>query len=29
MAELVAARSWLPAYLLPPCASELNPVDGS
>jgi|GEM_PF-5357436 hypothetical protein len=27
MAELVAARSWLTACRLPPCASELNPVE--
>ena len=27
MAELVAARSWLTVYRLPPCASELNPVE--
>jgi len=27
MAELVAARSWLTLYRLPPYASELNPVE--
>ena len=27
MAELVAARSWLTVYRLPPHASELNPVE--
>ena len=27
MAELVAARSWLTVYRLPPYASELNPVE--
>ena len=27
MAELVAARSWLTRYRLPPYASELNPVE--
>jgi transposase len=26
MAELVAARSWLTVYRLPPHASELNPA---
>ena len=29
MAELVAARSWLRVYQLPPYASELNPVEMS
>jgi DDE superfamily endonuclease len=28
MRELVAARSWLTVYQLPPYASELNPVEG-
>ena len=27
MRELVAARSWLRVYRLPPYASELNPVE--
>jgi transposase len=27
MRELIAARSWLRAYRLPPYASELNPVE--
>jgi transposase len=27
MARLVAARSWLTVYRLPPYASELNPVE--
>jgi transposase len=27
MRELVAARSWLTVFQLPPCASELNPVE--
>jgi transposase len=27
MAELVAARSWLTIYQLPPHAHELNPVE--
>jgi hypothetical protein len=27
MRELAAARSWLTVYQLPPCASELNPVE--
>ena len=29
MRELVAARSWLRVYRLPPYASELNPVEMS
>jgi putative transposase len=28
MRELVAARSWLTVFQLPPYASELNPVEG-
>jgi transposase len=27
MAELVAARSWLTVYRLPPYAAELNPAE--
>jgi transposase len=27
MAELIAARDWLTVFRLPPCASELNPVE--
>jgi putative transposase len=27
MGELIAARSWLTVYQLPPYASELNPVE--
>ena len=27
MRELIAARSWLRVYQLPPYASELNPVE--
>jgi transposase len=27
MAEIVAARSWLTVYRLPPYAHELNPVE--
>jgi transposase len=27
MAEVVAARSWLTVYRLPPYAHELNPVE--
>ena len=27
MRELIAARSWLKVYRLPPYASELNPVE--
>jgi putative transposase len=27
MAELIAARSWLTVYRLPPYAPELNPVE--
>ena len=29
MRELIAARSWLRVYRLPPYASELNPVEMS
>ena len=29
MRELVAARSWLRVYRLPPYASELNPVESA
>ncbi|WUA94268.1 transposase [Streptomyces pseudovenezuelae] len=28
MQELIAARSWLTVYQLPPYAPELNPVEG-
>jgi putative transposase len=27
MRELIAARGWLTVFQLPPCASELNPVE--
>ncbi len=29
MCELIAARSWLAVYQLPPYTSELNPVEAS
>jgi transposase len=28
MRQLIAARSWLAVYQLPPYAPELNPVEG-
>ncbi|MFF2820452.1 hypothetical protein ACFVT9_33610 [Kitasatospora cineracea] len=28
MKEFVAAQGWLTVYQLPPCASDLNPVEG-